>query len=203
MLSVIDYGVANLGSMLNMLSRLGVQAELVSTPEALGRAEKIILPGVGAFDHGMSALLELGLIEPLKKRVLGDKVPILGVCLGMQILGNGSDEGRLAGLGMINAHCHRFCFEEGSRQKVPHMGWALLDPRHESQLLRNLGDNSRFYFVHSYHMVCAERADVLATSQYGSEIVAMVQRDNIYGAQFHPEKSHRFGMTLLQNFSEL
>lgn len=203
MISVIDYGVANLGSMLNMLRKVGVTAELASTPEALERAEKILLPGVGAFDHGMAALLQRGLVEPLKRKVNEDKVPLLGVCLGMQMLGKGSEEGALAGLGLIDAYCHRFSFEAGSKQKVPHMGWGLLAPRQESRLLSGLDAKARFYFVHSYHLVCAEQSDVLATARYGNEFVSMIQHDNIYGAQFHPEKSHRFGMALLKNFAEM
>lgn len=201
MISVIDYGVANLGSILNMLRKVGARAELVSTPEALDRAEKIILPGVGAFDHGISALEDRGLIEPLKKKALIDKVPVLGVCLGMQMLGRGSEEGNVVGLGLIDAYCQRFRFVDDSRQKVPHMGWNLLTSRQESPLLNELDARTRFYFCHSYHLVCTEPADVLATACYGIQFVAMVQHGNVYGVQFHPEKSHRFGMALLHNFA--
>ncbi len=204
MISIIDYGVANLGSILNMLRKVGARAELVSSKEAVARAEKIILPGIGAFDHGISALRERGLVDVLRKKVLDDKVPLLGVCLGMQMLGKVSEEGHLAGLGLLDAHCKRFSFTDDHRQKVPHMGWSLLAPRQqESALLKGLDAKARFYFVHSYHMVCADPADVLATACYGSEFVAMVQRGNVFGAQFHPEKSHRFGMALLHNFAEV
>lgn len=203
LISVIDYGVANLGSMLNMLRKIGARAELVSTPEAIERAEKILLPGVGAFDHGMSALSERGMAEPLKKKVQEEKVPLLGVCLGMQMLGNGSEEGQLAGLGLIDACCQRFSFDEGSKLKIPHMGWGQLLQQQESRLLDGLDAKARFYFVHSYHLVCANHSDVLATANYGREFVAMIQHGNIYGAQFHPEKSHRFGMALLKNFAEI
>lgn len=201
MISVIDYGVANLGSMLNMLRKIGVRAELVSTPEELDRAEKIILPGVGAFDHGITALQDRGLVESLKKKVLLDRVPVLGVCLGMQMLGKGSEEGSIAGLGLIDAYCQRFRFVEDSKQKVPHMGWNLLASREESPLLNELDARTRFYFCHSYHLVCAEPTDVLATACYGMEFVTMVRHGNIFGVQFHPEKSHRFGMALLHNFA--
>jgi imidazole glycerol-phosphate synthase subunit HisH len=205
MISIVDYGVANLGSMLNMLRKVGARAECVSTAEALDRAEKIILPGVGAFDNGMSALKERNLVASLKKKVLEDKVPILGVCLGMQMLGRGSEEGSLPGLGLLDAYCKRFSFAERSRQKVPHMGWSLLVPQRpgSSLLLDGLDSQARFYFVHSYHLVCAEPEDVLANASYGVEFVAMVQRGNVCGAQFHPEKSHRFGMALLHNFARM
>jgi len=204
MISVVDYGVANLGSMLNMLRRLGAQAELASTPEQIARAKKIILPGVGAFDHGMTALRERGLVEPLRKKALEDKVPLLGVCLGMQMLGKGSEEGRLMGIGLLDASCRRFHFPPGARERVPHMGWSRLTKRsQESRLLAGLDEQARFYFVHSYHLVCEDASTVLAYAEYGIEFVAMVQSGNICGAQFHPEKSHRFGMALLRNFSEM
>ena len=204
MIAVVDYGVANLGSMLNMLRRLGTQAELASTPEDLARAEKIILPGVGAFDHGMSALRERGLVEPLRKKALEDKVPLLGVCLGMQLLGKGSEEGRLMGMGLLDAYCRRFRFPPESRERVPHMGWSRLSSRsRDNRLLHGLDEQARFYFVHSYHLVCNDDAAVLACAHYGMEFVAVVQAGNVCGAQFHPEKSHRFGMALLRNFSEM
>lgn len=204
MISIVDYGVANLGSILNMLRKAGARAEPVSTPEQVARAEKIILPGVGAFDNGISALREKGMVEPLRKKALVDKAPILGICLGMQMLGKGSEEGKLAGLGLLDAYCERFRFSRDSKQKVPHMGWSLIaSRRRDSALLQGLDDKARFYFVHSYHLVCSDPADVLASACHGIEFVAMVQRGNVFGAQFHPEKSHRFGMALLRNFGEM
>jgi len=203
MISVIDYGVCNLGSMLNMLRKVGAEAELVSTVAALERAGKLVLPGVGAFDYGIGALRERGLAEALCKRVRQDKVPLLGVCLGMQMLGRRSEEGGMEGLGLIDAEVRRFQFAPDSRNKVPHMGWNLLAPRRDGPLLRELATRSRFYFCHSYHLVCADPGDVLATADYGGEFVAVLQHDNVYGVQFHPEKSHRFGMALLHNFAEL
>ncbi|KQZ38766.1 imidazole glycerol phosphate synthase subunit HisH [Massilia sp. NEAU-DD11] len=203
MISVIDYGVCNLGSMLNMLRKVGAEAELVSTVAALERAGKLVLPGVGAFDNGIGALRERGLADALRKRVLQDKVPLLGVCLGMQMLGRRSEEGGMEGLGLIDAEVRRFQFAPDSRNKVPHMGWNLLAQRRDGPLLRELGARSRFYFCHSYHLVCADPGDVLATADYGGEFVAVLQHDNVYGVQFHPEKSHRFGMALLHNFAEL
>jgi glutamine amidotransferase len=203
MISVIDYGVSNLGSMLNMLRKVGAQAQLVSTAEELDRAEKIILPGVGAFDNGIAALKERGLIEPLRKKALNDKVPLLGVCLGMQMLGRSSEEGSMAGLGLVDAESRRFRFAQDSAHKVPHMGWSLLAARRESALQRGLDAITRFYFCHSYHLVCSDPADVLASACYGADFVGMVQHGNVYGVQFHPEKSHRFGMALLHNFAEM
>ena len=203
MISVIDYGVCNLGSMLNMLRKVGAEARLVSTAAELGRAGKLVLPGVGAFDNGIGALRERGLADALRKRVVEDKVPLLGVCLGMQMLGRRSEEGGMAGLGLIDAEVRRFRFAPDSRTKVPHMGWNQLARRRDGPLLRALAARSRFYFCHSYHLVCADPGDVLATADYGGEFVAVLQRDNVYGVQFHPEKSHRFGMALLHNFVEL
>jgi imidazole glycerol-phosphate synthase subunit HisH len=203
MISVIDYGVCNLGSMLNMLRKVGAQAQLVSTAAELERAEKLVLPGVGAFDNGIGALRERGLAEALRKRVVHDKVPLLGVCLGMQMLGRRSEEGGTEGLGLIDAEVRRFRFAPDSRKKVPHMGWNLLAQRRKGPLLRDLAARSRFYFCHSYHLVCADPGDVLATADYGGEFVAALQHENVYGVQFHPEKSHRFGMALLHNFAEL
>lgn len=202
MISVVDYGVANLGSMLNMLRKVGVEAERASTPEQLESADRIVLPGIGAFDQGMSALADRGLIEPLRSKSLMEGTPILGVCLGMQLLGGGSEEGSVGGLGLVAATCRRFRPPAGSGLKVPHMGWSRISPRRDSPLLAGL-DESRFYFVHSYHMCCDDPDDVLAVSSYGDEFVSVVNHQNIFGVQFHPEKSHRFGMTLLRNFASL
>ncbi len=203
MISVVDYGVANLGSMLNMLRKIGLEAEKASTPESLDRACKIVLPGIGAFDHGMTALARHGLIEPLRKKALEDRIPILGVCLGMQMMGAGSEEGDMAGLGLIDATCRRFRPSEESGLKVPNMGWNQIVPSREGPLLAGLEEGSRFYFVHSYHLVCAHPGDVLACSRYGIDFVSVIEHGNILGVQFHPEKSHRFGMTLLRNFASL
>lgn len=203
MISVLDYGVGNLGSIMNMMMRAGVDASLISSPEEVISATKLLLPGVGSFDNGMQRLADSGMLEPLRQRVLADGIPILGICLGMQMLGNGSEEGREPGLGFIDAECRRFRFTDEPTRKVPHMGWSIVERRQSSQLLANLGEDARFYFVHSYHVVAKDPALVLATSTYGIEFVAMVQRGNVMGAQFHPEKSHRFGMTLFANFAEL
>jgi len=203
LISVVDYGVANLASMLNMLRKVGVEAQRVGTPEDLESASKIVLPGIGAFDQGMATLKERGLLDPLRRKVLEEGVPILGVCLGMQMLGQDSEEGRATGLGLIDATCRRFRRPEGVYLKVPQMGWTTVSPRRSSPLIDGLDGQSRFYFVHSYHVVCSNPADELAVSRYGEDFTSVVAHGNIYGVQFHPEKSHRFGMALLRNFANL
>lgn len=200
--SILDYGLGNLGSIRNMFRKIGAEAVAVATPEGLLGASKILLPGVGSFDAGMRALEARGLAESLLGRARAG-VPILGICLGMQLLTRGSEEGTLAGLGLFDASCRRLQVPAGSTLKVPHMGWAQLIRRKDSRLLRGLDENARFYFVHSFHVVCADPADVLATSDHGGEFVSMIERDNVMGAQFHPEKSHRFGMQLFRNFAEI
>ena len=199
----MDYGVANVGSMLNMLRKVGADAEIVSTPDAVRSATKLILPGIGAFDHGMSALTERGLADPIRQAVTDGGVPILGVCLGMQLLAQGSEEGVRPGLGLLSGGSIRFQFDAPSPHKIPHMGWTTLTKQRESPIFAELEDEPRFYFVHSYHLTCDDPGDVLATARYGIEFTAMVNRGNVWGAQFHPEKSHRFGMKLLGNFAEI
>jgi glutamine amidotransferase len=201
MISIVNYGVANVGSMLNMMKKIGVPAQLISHPDEIARADKIVLPGIGAFDHGMRVLTDLGLAAPLKDRVR-QGIPLLGVCLGMQMLGEGSDEGALAGLGLIPGRSVRFESDAAAGIRIPHMGWSELAPRREDTLLRGL-DRPRFYFVHSYHFVCSNPADELARARYGVEFTAAIHHGNVWGVQFHPEKSHRFGMGLLRNFAAL
>jgi imidazole glycerol-phosphate synthase subunit HisH len=200
MISIVDYGVSNLGSIRNMLRKLGLDSEIASSPEQVAAARKLILPGVGAFDHGATALNERGLTGPLRRQAMERKVPLLGICLGMQLLGKGSEEGVLGGLGLIDACCMRFRLPEGSTLKVPHMGWNEPFVRRHAPLVDGLDPRARFYFTHSYHLVCADAADVVAVATHGVEFTAIVQRENVMGVQFHPEKSHRFGMALLRNF---
>jgi imidazole glycerol-phosphate synthase subunit HisH len=201
---IVDYGVGNVKSIANMLARIGVESQLVSRPEGISSATKIILPGVGAFDTGMSALHERGMIESLRERVLSQRVPVLGICLGMQLLAESSEEGDLAGLGWIPGRSQRFAFPEtGASLKVPHMGWNVVTPKEESPLFAAVPLPRRFYFVHSYHLVCARTEDVLPTTTYGIDFVSAVARDNVYGVQFHPEKSHKYGMALLKAFAEM
>jgi glutamine amidotransferase len=203
MITIIDYGVANLGSMRNMLARIGAEARCAASADEVAAATKLILPGIGAFDHGVSELAKRGLLDMIRERVVEHRVPILGVCLGAQLLGNSSAEGTLGGLELLDFRCERFIPDPAAGIRVPHMGWSHIKPSREDPILRGLDDSARFYFVHSYHLVCKDPADVLATARYGIEFTALVQKGHIYGAQFHPEKSHRFGMQLLRNFSEL
>jgi len=202
-ITIVDYGVGNLGSILNMLKKVGSKAKASSDPNVLRKAEKLILPGVGAFDAGMRKLNEVGLVPLLNELVLEKKVPVIGLCLGMQLMTKGSEEGSEAGLSWIDAQTVRFKFgPENAHLKVPHMGWNTLDIQRQHPLVSDLGPDSRFYFVHSYHIVCQDETDVVAFTDYGYPLAAIINRGNIMGAQFHPEKSHRYGMQLLKNFSE-
>lgn len=199
--TIIDYGVGNLGSIQNMLKKLGAQSEIASDAIAVERATKIILPGVGAFDAGMTQLNQSGLRAPLDTAVLQKKVPVAGICLGMQLMTEGSEEGVLPGLGWVSARTMRFVPSPNEIMKIPHMGWSLVTKAKSSPVLDTLDDESRFYFVHSYHVVCSKRDDVLLNAQYGSvRFDAAFEHENILGFQFHPEKSHRFGMALLNSF---
>lgn len=202
MLVIVDYGLGNLGSIANMLQKLGARAVVASDPRIVAQASKLILPGVGAFDNGMANLQKLGLIEALRQKVQEDKVPILGICLGAQLMTESSEEGSLSGLGWIEAATIRFfSLQPVEGLKVPHMGWNEVTPQKECPLFNEMDRPARFYFVHSYHFVCRDAADVLATTFYGYEFASAFSRGNVFGVQFHPEKSHKFGMRLLKNFA--
>ena len=198
--SVVNYGLGNLGSVANMLKRAGSEARLVSTREEILASDRVLLPGVGAFDAGMRLLQEQGLVEPLMEFAATGR-PLFGICLGMQLLLDASEEGGLAGLGLIPGRSIRFV--ESASERVPHMGWNTVEPTRPDALVAGLPDESRFYFVHSYHVVPSRPQDTLATSDYGESFVSMVRAGNVMGAQFHPEKSHGFGMTILRNFAAL
>lgn len=201
MITIVDSGVANTGSMVNMLNRIGADCRVTSIPDLIRSAEKLILPGVGSFDAGMNGLLRAGLIEALRDRVLNDGVPLLGVCLGMQMLTRKSEEGILPGLGLINAQTIRWKFDPASTGlKIPHMGWNSVTACNSSPLFQNMEEQPRFYFVHSYHVQCEDVDTIAATVNHGYEAVAAISERNILGVQFHPEKSHRFGKHLLENF---
>jgi imidazole glycerol-phosphate synthase subunit HisH len=203
-IAIVDYGMGNVGSIQNMLLRIGAETVVTSDPGTLAAAERIILPGVGHFDRAVESLERLGLTEELHKLVLRQGRLVLGICLGMQLLGRGSEEGVLPGLGWIAADTVRFRFEgEHAQLKVPHMGWSAVVPSRQSALLADLGPDPRFYFVHSYHVRCDHEEDVLAMANYGFPFHAAVGRGNILGTQFHPEKSHRFGLRVLKNFVEM
>lgn len=203
MITIIDYGVGNLASVLNILKRINVDAEITSDKDRILNATKILLPGVGAFDNAVTQIEEYGFTDLLNKKVLEDKVPVLGICLGMQLLTRESEEGKLKGFGWIDAKTVKFSFQPEQKLKIPHMGWNEVLPKRTSPLTTGFEPNSRFYFVHSYHVVANNPSDVVMTSYYGYEFHSVVQHGNIYGAQFHPEKSHKFGMKLLTNFSNL
>jgi len=202
MITIVNYGMGNLGSMLNMFKRIGLQVSIESEPDKLRSAEKLVLPGVGAFDAAMQRINELpGMREVIEHKALVEQVPILGVCLGMQLLTQGSEEGKLPGLGLIPGKTQRFPRNAGL--KVPHMGWNIGNPRTPSRLTTGVGPEPRYYFVHSYYVQVADPAHSLMRTHYGIDFDAAIGRDNIFGVQFHPEKSHRFGMQILKNFAEL
>jgi len=206
MIVIIDCGMGNVGSITNMIRKIGGQAKVSSDPSEIRCAQKLILPGVGSFDHGMTNLNKNGLIDVLHDVVLEKKTPILGICLGMQLLSRKSEEGSLPGLGWIQADTVRFQFPhipEERKLTVPHMGWSELTLNGGSRLFANWNDEARFYFVHSYHVVCDRSEDVSSTTVYGYDFTASLEHNNIFGVQFHPEKSHKFGMKLLRNFLEL
>lgn len=204
MIVIVDYGMGNLGAILNILKRIGVKALISSSPDEIEKADKLILPGVGAFDTGMLQLQALNIIDLLNDKVLIRKTPTLGVCLGMQLLSKRSEEGVQAGLGWIDGEAIRFHFDSNpTNLKIPHMGWNTVNIQQENVLFKGLEQEARFYFVHSYHVVCKHMEDKLTMTEYGYSFVSAVQCENIMGVQFHPEKSHKFGMQLYKNFVEL
>ena len=202
MIIIIEYGVGNLLSISNILKKIGVSnCHISNNHDVIKNATKLILPGVGHFDYGMHQLKASGLIDVLQKRVLEDKIPILGICLGAQLLTKGSEEGHEPGLGWIDAHTVRFDIQKQDNDyKIPHMGWSDVTMQKKCRLTEGLPEPSRFYFVHSYHIVCNNPDDELMRCTYGYPFTAGVARENILGVQFHPEKSHKFGMQLLANF---
>lgn len=199
MVAIIDYGLGNLGSIANMLKVIGEKSVITVDKGRIAEADHIILPGVGAFDAGMQKLNETGLVPFVREQALRQKKPILGICLGMQLLGKKSEEGQLEGLGLISFETVRFKLD-GTNLKIPHMGWDIVTFKQKNPLLEGLTGKQRYYFVHSYHAVCDFPENVLMTCDYGYEFACSVVRDNIYGVQFHPEKSHDFGLSLLDNF---
>jgi imidazole glycerol-phosphate synthase subunit HisH len=205
MIAVINYGMGNVASIVNMLKKAGHDVTLASTRKELDSAQKLVLPGVGAFDNAMRRLTSLGLVEALHAKVMEDRTPILGICLGVQLFLRRSEEGSLAGFGWIDGEARRFTGKyESGIFPVPHMGWNTVRPAQRDSLFRNISDDEcRFYFVHSYHLACGNPEDVLGTTDYGVSFVSAVERANIVGVQFHPEKSHRYGMKLLNNFALL
>ncbi|KUG14589.1 imidazole glycerol phosphate synthase amidotransferase subunit [hydrocarbon metagenome] len=203
MITIVDYGMGNLGSIRNAFQRLNSTVRITSKPEALINAEKIILPGVGAFDRGMQNLENLGLLPALRTCVLNNRIPILGICLGMQLLSNSSEEGKRTGLQWIDTEAIRFRFDEYNARKIPHMGWNSINPIREDPFTAPLDPEDRFYFVHSYHISPSDTGIILGMTDYGYAFPSIIRQDNIIGIQCHPERSHRSGMKILKKFLEI
>lgn len=203
MIHIVDYGLGNVQAFSNVFKRLGVESVACRSPRELRAAEKIILPGVGSFDQAMTLLDASGMRPVLDNLVLDRGVPVLGICVGMQMLAIQSDEGILPGLGWLDGHVRVFQVDPTPQLPTPHMGWNDVRPRPSSPLFDGLRDEARFYFLHSYYFDCAESALSSAQTEYGHVFSAAVEKENVFGVQFHPEKSHRWGVRLLQNFASL
>lgn len=195
--------MGNLGSVKNMFKRVGAKAIISSNIDEIESANKLLLPGVGAFDAAVKALSKRGLIELIKHKAEKEKIPILGICLGMQLLTDKSEEGKLPGLGLIPGSTIKFKATSDDSYKVPHMGWNDVAMNNESSLTMDLSDDSRFYFVHSYFVKVENQANSILKTKYGTEFDSGIQKENIMGVQFHPEKSHKFGMKIFENFAKL
>lgn len=200
MISIISYGLGNVQALMNVYERLNIRVTIASSPEALTGSTKLILPGVGAFDDAMERFQRSGMRETVERMVFEDKLPVLGICVGMQMLAASSEEGKLRGLEWIPGRVVRF---KKTGLPLPHMGWNDVGPSVASPLFRGLEKDARFYFLHSYYFECNEAADILASAEYGGDFACAVRHGNVYGVQFHPEKSHRCGMELLKNFATL
>lgn len=204
MIAIIDYGLGNINAFANIYKRLNIPATVVSTPKELGEAQRVILPGVGAFDWAMARLNESGMRETLEDLVLAQGKPVLGVCVGMQMMARRSDEGELPGLGWIEAEVKRFDETTFTEQThLPHMGWNTVTPQTEDPLFCQLESPPRFYFLHSYYFAPVNRADVISITDYNGPFASGVCHGNVFGVQFHPEKSHQWGIQLLKNFAEM
>ncbi len=204
MISILKYGSGNINAIKNIYERLNIPCEFAETAEQVAKAEKMILPGVGAFDETIGLLRSATWFELLQKKALEDKIPILGICVGMQILGNTSEEGKDAGLCWIPGEVKLFDKKTIlNKTKLPHLGWNSIKIEKKVSLLNNINEEIGFYFVHSYYFTCANRDNVIASTEYGGVFHSAINKDNIYGVQFHPEKSHDNGIQLLKNFAEL
>ena len=201
MITIIDYGLGNIRSFVNLYERLNIKTKVANSTDDIISATKIILPGVGAFDYAMSKLNKSGMREELEKRVLIDKVPVLGICVGMQILGDSSEEGTMKGLGWIKGANKKFKISEKSI--LPHMGWNNMYNLKKNKIFENINESSRFYFLHSYYFECENQENELARTFFEINYTSAINEDNIYGIQFHPEKSHSSGIQLLHNFSKI
>ncbi len=201
MIVIVDYGMGNLNSILNMVKKIGTQAIISSNISDIKKASKLILPGVGAFDNGMNNLQDSEFIPLLNEKVIQNKTPILGICLGMQLLTQRSEEGQKPGLGWIDADTVRFKFDQKQKElKIPHMRWNSISIQKKSPLFNDFYKEPRFYFVHSYYVLCNNQEDILTKTRYGYDFVSSIMKDNIVGVQFHPEKSLKYGMRFFENF---
>lgn len=204
MITIIDYGLGNIAAFANVYKRMNVPFGIARTAAELEPAERIVLPGVGAFDHAMTLLDRSGMRGVLEDHVRERQTPVVGVCVGMQILCDASDEGELPGLGWIPGRVRHFSASaEAAQLPLPHMGWNDVHPGRDQPLFTGLGNDSRFYFLHSYYVDCEQADDVAATAEYGFEFGCAVRRGNVHGVQFHPEKSHHFGAAVLRNFAHV
>lgn len=204
MITIIDYGLGNVLAFVNVYNRLNIPVRVAKSAAELDGATRLILPGVGSFDHAMEQLARSGMRPRLEQLVCEEKLPVIGICVGMQMLAKGSDEGKLPGLGWIDGQVRKFRLDEMPRgTNLPHMGWNDVTPVGAGGLFKGLEDDARFYFLHSYYFECNDGASILARTDYGSHFSCAVRRDNVYGVQFHPEKSHHFGSQLLSNFAEV
>lgn len=198
---IVDYHMGNQGSIANMIKKIGFDCKISNRTEDIINADKIILPGVGSFDRAISNIEELGILNTLKDMALIYKKPFLGICLGMQLLANSSEEGIKNGLGLINASVIKFKNQKNNKNyKIPHMGWNLINIKKNLGIFNEMPKESRFYFVHSYYMQCKNEDDIVAETDYILPFTSIVNKNNIYGFQFHPEKSHKFGKQILTNF---
>lgn len=204
MISIVDYRMGNLGSVVNMLKKAGGVCEIATADPQIHAATKLVLPGVGRFDAAMAKLNELGWAELLRDKARSG-TPILGICLGMQLLANSSEEGNVSGLGLIPGRVRLLRFDKPQQRdlRVPHMGWNRVRANRNHPLISGIDETAKFYFVHSYYFECLDDRDCVLTTYYGHEFASGVQRGNVMGVQFHPEKSHRYGMLFLKNFVEL
>jgi len=204
MIAIIDYGLGNVMAFYNVYKRLNIPVSIAKRAQDLEGAERVILPGVGAFDHAMNLLNKSGMRDQLDELALNKKIPVLGVCVGMQMLANSSDEGSLPGLGWVGGQVSKFELSPGNTtMRIPHMGWNNVKPLKAEGLMFGLGEESMFYFLHSYYFNCRSTESIIAVSDYEGEFTCAVSSHNIYGVQFHPEKSHGWGSKLLENFSKV
>jgi glutamine amidotransferase len=204
MIGIINYGLGNIKAFENIYRKLHIPVKILHEKEDFIGINKLILPGVGAFDHAMTLFNNSGMREITEKMVVQEKIPVIGICVGMQMLANSSEEGNLKGLGWVDAVVKKFDVSRiATATRLPHMGWNDVEPCKENRLLTGLYDKAKFYFLHSYFFECKSKEDIIATSEYGYNFSCAINKDNIFGVQFHPEKSHQFGIRLLENFSKI